>query len=388
MSDRPVRSRIRVRAGQGAPPTVDGHPGWVQKSVAHYASVVALCTAAQGFIAGTGEVMSGARAAAWWCVALGGACGLLIWTPVWGLTRANKARTLDEAFQQTAGRTLGSALTIFYTLLAVLDGLIALDAVVSVVRQYLLPRSSEMYIGASAVLILSLSVYRHGSKGMSLLVYRSRISLVFVLLLCAGFLLRNTDADNLFPLLGNNPADTFRQIPVAAGAFSCAAALGLLPRQTGSAKNIRYRTGLYALLAGLAVAAGLTLLCNLSMPPRTIASAHAYGRQMLAAAEFTEHRTIRFLYLATILSGLVLSLGASIATADMFLHGIAKKKAKWPVIAVGAVAALSSALVSQPFADMITLLARHRFALAAAPVWILWGVSALLQRREGKAAQT
>ena len=113
-NNRPIPSRIRVRPGPGGPPSVDGHPGWVEAENRGWGWTALVSVFCMSLITGTGPVLLSARSAAWWITLLGTGLGaLLTWLPVWGVMRAEDgALTYDEALARAFGAPLGGFLAL------------------------------------------------------------------------------------------------------------------------------------------------------------------------------------------------------------------------------------------------------------------------------------
>ncbi len=385
-NNRPVQSRIRVQAGQGAPPSVDGHPGWVQQSVRLYVLVFGLALAIHGFMAGAGPVLTNARSAAWWCMALGALCGMLIWLPLWGIMRGQTATSLDEALIKAYGNIAGRLVLGIFALLMFMDALIALHAVGSVVRQYMLFETNEKVIALATLAVVGLSLHRRGIKGLALFIRLILPPLVIGLAGACYCMLKCASLDNIFPLLGNDVGDTLWQIPFAASSFTGLVMLGFLPRQTGSAKPVRFRTGVFTLVIAGSLAVVMTLIINLCVPPRAVPADMFWGHQLMLSAEFMESRAFRLIYVLLLVLSLIVSIGVSLYSGRLMLSTDSNAQTVWPILLM--CAALAGALF---LPSSFTLLLTHnlviwRFPVAAVLLWVTWGVLAF-KRRGGKAAK-
>ena len=386
-SNRPAPSRARVRKGYGTPPSVDGHPGWVQQSVRQYVWLTAIILAMQGFLAGAGPVLQSARSAAWWVVALGALCGMMVWLPVWGMMRGKEAVSLDEAFCEAYGRIAGGMVTMLYVTLAAFDAILALRAVGSIVRQYLLENANEIVVIIFMILALTLAIFRHNIKGLSRLNWMLRRVIVFPVMVCCLFMLQNARVDHLFPPLGNSVHDTLFSLPVAVSGFSGIVILGMLPPETGSAKFVRFRTGIFSLLLASAMAVFLVLVVNLCIPPRAVAPRLVWGHQLMIAAEYVQNRTFRLIYLLLLTLALGIAAGGSIATGSMMLHKtFGTDKGKWGTLLIGCVMVALSLQTSQRFTNQIAEWMVYRLPIAAIPPWITWCVLLIKRRRRRKEA--
>lgn len=384
---RPARSRVRVRSGDGPPPSVDGHPGWVQQSVRQYAGVSVLVMAFQGFLAGAGPVLAGARSAAWWVIALGGLGGFLIWIPLWGMMRGEKPVSMDEAFREAYGKYVGGAMMLLYACLALFDAMISLRAVGSVVRQFLLISANEVAVILVTIGAMALPLTRHGGQGISRFIWMIRKMLIGAFVLCVFFMLQNASLDNLFPLMGYKIEDTLTMLPFAASGFTGILLLGLLPKETGSAEPVKFRAGVKALLASGLFAMLLTLVVNLCMPPVNAAAHMVWGHQLMIAAEFMEHRTIRLIYMFCLVLSLIIAGATGIGAGGMLAQSaFQSRKGKWAVLLACGINMLFAFQTNQAFTEMTAGLMWYRLPVAAAPAWITWGVLAVKRgRKEAKA---
>lgn len=382
---RPVASRIRVRTGEGGPPSVDGHPGWVRQSVRQYRGLCVVTIGMHAFFTGVGPVLSGARSAAWWIVALGSLGGLLIWLPLWGMLRGEKAISFHEAMAEAYGKTGGGIITMLYAALAIFDTNIAIRVIGSVVRQYLIADANEMFVSLAVVVVLMITVYRHGDQGLSRLFWLVRWIIVFALVFSCFSMLQNAYVENLYPLLGSEVKATFSQLPAAASGFIPILALGILPMQTGSAKPIRFRTGLIAVAVGGLIATALMLVVNVCMPPRAVMDQIVWGVRLALSAEYMQSRMFRMVYLLTIMLMTLLASGFSAAASISWMQSaLGMKNQKIPLAVCGVCFIVMIFLSNQQFTEQVARLLQWRLPIAVVPVWITWGVLCL-KRRKGAA---
>ncbi|GHU82831.1 hypothetical protein FACS1894196_1860 [Clostridia bacterium] len=379
---RPIPSDVRVRAGEGPKPSVDGHPGWVRQSVRQYGCLCALALATQGYLAGVGVVLDAARSAAWWVMLAGAAGGLLVWLPVWGMMRGPRPVTSDEAFCEAYGRWIGGALSLAYLGLLLFNAVLAIRAAVSVVKGYLLPDAGEIVLALAIVVTLAVALWRHGEQGLSRTAWLFRTGIVVVMAAMYCILLGNARAENLFPPLGRSVGGTLSALPVAAGSFSGILVLGQLPRETGSAQPVRLRTGAVALLVGGLCAAALMLLVNLCVPPRVeMTRPMVWGRQLLLIVEYVRQRVLREAYIFVLVLSLVIGAGASLVAGSGMAQGMMRRRGKWPLVLLLAATAALCTRMEQGFADWMEGAMAYRLPLAAIPAWVTWGVLAVRRRR-------
>ncbi len=383
-SERPARSHIRVRAGKGAPPSVDGHPGWVQQSTNQYAALCGVVLSTQGLIAGIGPLLMNARSAAWWCLAVGFLGGVLIWIGVWGLMRGKQVRSLDEALCAAFGKIGGSVLCVVLAALLVFDASVALGAMGGLVRQYLLIGANERIVEFTVIVVIAISLGRHGVRGFSRMLWFFRVILISTFIISMAFLLEDTSLDNLFPLMGNSPGETLAQIPVAASGMAGILLLGLLPKQTGSAKQVSINTGFISLVIGFIGAVGLTLMANLSVPPRVVPEYLAWGHQLMLSAEYNSFRFYRLVYMFVLTFKITIAIGGGVAGSGILLHsGFRTKTTTWPTVAVCGILAGIAQISQQTLTDISLRLMVWRFPIAVVPVWLAWGILAIKERRKG-----
>lgn len=382
-NDRPVASRIRVQSGVGEMPTVDQHPGWVQQSVRQYMSLCIVAVAMHVFFAGAGPVLSGARSAAWWVVAVGSIGGLLIWLPMWGMMRREKAITINEAMTEAYGKIVSNVIIFLYTILAIFDTSITIRVLGSVVRQFLIINANEMVVSSVVIAVLMVVIGRHGDQGLSRLFWLIRLVVLFSLAVVCVAMLRNGYIENLFPILGNDTKDTLMQLPAAASGYLPLLMFGILPLQTGSAKPTRFRTGLIVIAIGGLIATALMLVVNLSMPPRAVMDQMVWGFRLMVPAEYMQSGLWRMIYLLTLVVMLLFSSGYGTAVSITWMQTALNTTKKTIPIAICCAAFVSIILLSnQQYTDAVIHSLVWRLPIAAIPLWMTWGIL-LAKRRKG-----
>ena len=381
-NNRPVQSRIRIRL-EGPLPSVDGHPGWVRQSVSQYALLTGVSIGMHGFIAGAGLILNGARSAAWWITALGFLGGLLIWTPVWGVTRGEKAISLDEALAEAFGKTGAAVIMLAYSGVVLFNASIVLYTIGSFVRQYLIVGASGAIVSLAVLAIMIFSVYRYGGQGLSRLVWLFRWLLLFSIAFSCAVAVKYTYFENLFPVLGNDTISTALTLPFAMSGYAPILTLGTLPLQTGSAKPVRFLTGLKAMGIGCFISTFLMLFINLSMPPMAVEADIVLGYNLVLSVEYMRSHVIRLFYLLALSTMLFLSGGNGASAGVSILSLILNQKNKWmPAAIIFAVLSLILLLLSSSdFADAFVRLMVWRLPIASVPVWTAWGVLAVKRRR-------
>ncbi len=384
-SERPATSPIRVRPGPGAPPPVDGHPGWVQQSVKTYIASTVATIFMQSFLASAGPAMERALSAAWLSLLAGALMAMLLWVPLYFVMRGAKPITLDEAFTEAFGKIISGILTAVYMLLLLYNTYLSLRAAASLVRQYLIANASEVTVFLILILGITLAVTRQGGKGMARLSWYLRRIFVLGVMLGIYIAYRNGNFSNLFPVLGAEIPMTLESLPISAGGFTGIILLGLLPRETGSTKPVRFSTGVKVLLIGTAGALVYVLATNLSMPPRAIPQHLLWGRQLMLAAEYLSGSLLRMLCLMFLMLLLLISSGVNLAGVGALGDGILKGKASTIVWGCGIILAVMAFFSDQNFTEFMIFLMRWRFPVAAAPLWVTF--VALLIKRSGKAAK-
>jgi len=384
MAERPVASRARVRGGDGPPPGVDGHPGWVEQSVRQYAGLSVMLMATQAMIAGVGPVLLGAYSAAWWCVLLGAAGGLLLWIPAHGMMRGETAVSLDEAFDEAFGKIAGSALTLIVALYSMTDAALALRVLGSIVRQYILITTNEMIMTAAALLVLALVLTRHGQKALSRLLWLVRKGLLLAVVFASAAMLPSVEIDNLFPLLGSNLRSTLLTLPVAASGYIGVLLLSLLPKQTGSAVPAKFRVGVYALLMAAIIAGALMMIVNLSLPPQAVPRSIVWGRHIMFAGEYMRSRFFRLVYLLSFTLMMLFASGTSIAASGLLLQSaVRSEKSRWTIPAVCAPLLLLIPVYAGLSPETLIAMQTFRFPLLLLLLWATWPVL-LVKRRAAK----
>lgn len=377
---RPALSNIRVRPGKGAPPSVDGHPGWVEQSTRQYIGLCGILIAAQAFLVGISALLSGAASAAWWCVAVGGMLGILVWIPTWGIMRGDTPVSLDEAFFEAYGRILGSIFCIVFCLMNVTSALLTIRVLGSIIRQYFLLTSNETLTSLTVLCVLTLVLYRHGTKGLSRFFWFIRKGFFLVLIASCAMMYSGINLDNLFPMLGVTLPQTLAQLPAAAGGAAGVVLLSLLPKQTGSAKPVRFTAGLKALLLGTLTATGLVLMINLTMPPQAIPDMAVWGRKMVFAAEYMPSRLFRLTYLLLLILMMLIAGGYSLACSATLLQGAFRSQNnKWSVLAVCSVPFVLLSFYDNSMLQAVEVLQDTRLLILCVPLWLTWIV--LLIRR-------
>lgn len=384
MSERPVPSRIRVRSGRGPKPSVDGHPGWVRQSVHQYIALCAAMLFVQALIIGVGPVLMGAYSASWWCTGLGAILGLLFFIPVHGMTCGTTAVSLDEAFREGFGKTIGGALSIYLALMLATDALLTLRALGSLVWQYLLDDYNETILSISALGIIAISVTRHGVKGVSRLLFMLRVGLIGLFVICCLYMLPRAGIDNLFPLLGSEAERTLWQLPVSTAAYSGVLMLGLLPKMTGSATPVPFRSGVLALLIGGLLATVLMLMINLSISARAVPELLVWGRSLMIGAEYMQSRLIRFAYIIFLILALLIAASASIASAGVLLSGSVRgKQSEWAIPVICGLVLIGLFILDSRDPASVLSLYIYKGPAVWAPLCIAWIV--LILRRKWKA---
>ncbi|MDR0928634.1 MAG: GerAB/ArcD/ProY family transporter [Oscillospiraceae bacterium] len=387
--NRPVASRIRVRPGRGAQPTVDQHPGWVDQSVRQYARLCAVMLGMQAMVTGEGMVLQEAHSAAWWCMLLAMLGGLLIWIPTWGIMKlGDKPMSLDEAFAAAYGRVAGGALTLVYSVMFAFNAAIGLRVLSSLVGHYMLMDSDQTVVSLIALGALALILVRRGLIGMARLAWAVHTFFGITMVIASIVLLQNANVDNLFPLMGNEVHETLGSIPIGASAFAGVLSMAMMPKMTGSARPVRFHAGLRALLFAGIGAALLVLVTNLCMPPRAVQGTLVWGREMMLAAAFVQNEAFRLFFLMLLVIGLIFALGNSIGTSAMLAQEALGVKARaWPDLVVCLVLAVVLLLFpAQSFMDNAMPLLVYRLPLALIPIWVTWAVLAIRMKRKGAAA--
>ncbi len=382
-NERPVRSRIRVRSGPGGPPSVDGHPGWVEKSTEQHVALCAIFIAMQGTMVGLGPVLTQAKSAAWWCMVIGLAAGFLIWIPLWGIMRGEKARTLDEALCVAFGPVVGGAFSMVYALLFLIEVMIMLEAACAVVCQRMLLDSDERVVSLTILAVVTLMLFRNQVRGFSRFVWLFRITIVSMCAISMFFLFDNARLNHLFPLMGEDQTTTLLQIPTAAGGMTGIILLGLLPRETGSAQPVKMRFGVLALFIGGFVSIAYTLLTNLCVSPLAIPSELAWGTRLMLSSEFNQHRAFRLVYIVLLALKLILAIGAGMAGCGMLAQRAVRAKTwRWPLGITAAFLAVKCIVSGKMVMDISMEALRWFFPAALIPLWLAWIVLLIKKRRK------
>jgi len=368
-------------------PSVDGHPGWVFQSVKQYVLLSGISVGMHCFIAGAGLVLQGARSAAWWVTALGFLGGLLIWTPVWGIIKGEKAATLDEALTEAFGKIGATVVMLLYTGVVLFNASVVLYTIGSFVRQYLIVGASGTFISFIVLTALIFSVSRYGGQGLSRLLWLYRWILFFALAIPLVAVLSHTYVENLFPLLGNEWTNTALSLPFAMSGYAPVLTLGLMPSQTGSAVPIRYRTGLLAMGIGLLISTVLVLFVNLTMPPTAVEADIVLGYNLVLSVEYLDSHVIRLFFLLALSTLLFISGGNGTVAGVSLMSIIIVQKNKWIPAAIYFVLLvwILYLLSANDFADAFVRLMAWRLPIAAVPVWLAWGVLAVKKHRRIKA---
>lgn len=378
---RPVRSRVRVRPGGGPPPSVDGHPGWVEQSVRQYGWLCAVSVMIQIMITGVGPVLLGARSAAWWVVLVGALLGgVLLWTPLWGLMRGGEQpRTLDEALVASLGPVAGRALPLLYVLLLLMDAGVALRTVGSLVRRHMISYGNETLASVATLAALFTALCAYGGKGLSRTAWLFRIPFAVMVAGTVLTMSQNAELSNLFPVLGQSVPETLAQLPTSAGSVTGLLLLGLLPRETGSARPIPLRTGLWPLALGALLAALYMLFINLSIGPRAISEDITLDVRLILAIQYVRRLyAYRIFFLFSITLLLALSAGTGIAVGSMLVQSsLQAQRLRWPVLGVCAAMLLFLLTVRRGAQALVNQVFPWRLPIAALPLWLAWGVDAL-----------
>lgn len=382
-NNRPIPSRIRVRPGSGAPPSVDGHPGWVNAENNSWGwpaltTVFCLC-----LLTGTGPLLLSARSASWWISLLGTALGaLLTWLPLWGVMRAKgEALTLDEAYVCAFGGSVGGFLSLLAAVAFLLSAAQTLRILAAFVRLYMIDGARGLVVSLAALSALALMLCRRHARGFSRGAWGLRFVLCGLMAVSALMMTRNADAFNLFPLLGESPRATLASLPVALSNGMGVASLAVLPRLTGSAKPPRFRLGLAAGLLGALAGSGFVLLACLSVPPRSTDAASSGGIGLMLAIEYLSSAQIfRVLYQFALLLLLLISTGASLTGCGALLAGVWRAgRMRGGLACACLLASVISACPDAPFYQTLENTQLLRAAALALPAWAAWPI---LKNRE------
>lgn len=390
---RPEPSRIRVRPGDGPPPSVDGHPGWVASDNAAWSWAAGLAIAATGLLTGTGPVLTQTRSAAWWVILSGALLGaLLLWLPLHGMMRApdGRALTYDEALRAAFGSMAGTLISLLLCASALTDAALMLRCLSSIVPLYLLEGATDVNVMLSAALALLLMLRRSRARGFSRAAWALRFVLGALLLISCLLMTENARLHNLFPMLGNSAQETLLAFPTALGSGAAVVLLGLAPRFTGSAKPPRFVTGLSAALTGSLICGALTLLSNLSVPPAQIENAAPGGIRLMLGIEYLRRAEFyRMFYHFALLLLFLLAAGALLAGGTGFLQGAWRlKKHKPAALVCCAVCASLAFCPDDRFFSALWTLHGGRAVLLIVPAWLGWIVLALKRRKEASRRET
>lgn len=384
-NSRPRPSRIRIRP-EGPTPSVDGHPGWVTQSVKQYVILCGVTIGMHSFIAGASLVLLNARSAAWWITALGSLGGLLTWLPIYGIMKAEQAKTIDEAFKEAYGKIGAAIVMLLYTGVALFHSGIAIFIIGSFVRHFLIVGANGTVVAAAVLAVLSFSVCRYGMRGPSRLVWLLRVALVFAILLSCGMAVTYMHFENLFPLLGNDLQNTAFSLPISASCFVPVVSIGVLPSFTGSAKPVRFQTGLKAIAIGCVISTFLMLATNLSVPPQAVQSQIVWGFNLALSVEYMQTHVVRLFYFLALFTMLFLSGAHGIAVSVTFIRSsiFPKRSVGIHVILFLILFAFIFLLSNSRFAEGFMNLMVWRLPVAAIPAWITWGVLAIKKKRRAK----
>ena len=384
---RPAPSKIRVRAGNGPPPSVDGHPGWVADENAAWGWAALLTVFALGLVTGTGAVLSLARSAAWWVNTLGALAGAMAtWLPVWGVMRAGgeRALTYDEALCHALGAPAGAALSLAAAAALLVNAAYLLAVLSGFIRLYMIEQASDARVALVALAALGLMLCRRRARGFSRGLQALRFVMCGMLAVSALLMLLNASTLNLVPVLGKSAGETLAAAPFALGSGAGAAMLGVLPRLTGSAKPPRFRVGCRAAVAGALLAGAFTLLANLSVAPQGVENAAAGGIRMMLAIEYLpKAQFFRVLYQFVLMLTLLAGAGASLAGCGMLFAGVWRTKKQGGAM-------LCACLLCVPVLfcpdDRLYPVFERGYALRALalalPAWIAWPILTIAGRKK------
>lgn len=383
---RPVPSKIRVRAGDGPPPSVDGHPGWVADENAAWGWTALLTVFAFGLVMGTGMVLSRARSAAWWVNTLGALAGaLLTWLPVWGVMRAGgeRALTCDEALCKAFGAPAGAFLSLAAAVALQLNAAYLLTVLSSFIRLYMIEQASDARAALVALGALALMLCRRRARGFSRGLQALRFVMGGMLAVSALLMLLNASALNLVPVLGKSAGETLAAAPFALGSGAGAAMLGVLPRLTGSAKPPRFGVGCRAAVGGALLAGAFTLLANLSVAPQGVENAAAGGIRMMLAIEYLpKAQFFRVLYQFVLMLVLLAGAGASLAGCGMLLVGVWRTKKQGKAMLCACL--LCVPVIFCPDDKLYPVFERGhalRALALALPAWVAWPILEIRGRK-------
>ncbi len=371
---RPQPSRVRVRPGGGPPPSVDGHPGWVEADSAAWGFLAALLICASGLLSGTGPILTQARSAAWWVTLLGTTLGaLLIWLPLWRIMHGQdgKALSYDEALRAAFGEPVGKILSLLTAVAALLDTALLLRCLCGIVPLYLIEGASEVAVAFAAVAALGLILCRHGGRGFSRCAWALRFLLFGLLAVSGVLMLENANVYNLVPVFGESANATLAVFPIALGNGAGVMLLGLLPRFTGSARPPCLRRGVVPAILGGILCGVLTLLTNLSIPPHSIRDTIPGGIRLMLAIEYLRRSQLyRMFYHYALLMLFLLSAGAAMAGCGGMLAGAWRNRFQWRHALAAALLCAAIALCPDgQFFQTLWQLRLYRAALLIVPPW-------------------
>ena len=384
-NNRPIPSRIRVRPGPGGPPSVDGHPGWVEAENRGWGWTALVSVFCMSLITGTGPVLLSARSAAWWITLLGTGLGaLLTWLPVWGVMRAEDgALTYDEALARAFGAPLGGFLALLAAAAMLLNAAQMLRVLSAFVRLYMIEGARGLVVTLAALGMLALSLCRRHARGFSRGAWGLRFLLCGLMAASALLMRQNASTFNFFPLLGTSPRETFAALPVSLANGAGLAALGALPRMTGSAKPPRLRLGLAAGGGGALAGGGFTLLSCLSIPPRGVEAAASGGIRLMLAIEYLPTvQFFRVLYQVALILLLLIASGSFLTGCGALLGGVWRvRRIRAGLLCACLLAAAVAFCPDEPFHRALEATHFARALALALPAWAAWPILKIREKR-------
>ena len=260
---------------------------------AHHA-LCAFMLGTQIFLEGTARAPQFSGNAMYLCALSAPVCAVVLALTVYALRRRHDMQPLPAVYRAVWGRFFGGAACLLTGALFLLDIMGALAMLSALGDARLMPIGQGGATYLPALLALFLAVGFSGS-GLERLAFLSRRVTPALLIVLSFLLVRRDPLSNLFPLLGRSLPETVQGALCAAGAASCALALGFSPASLPGDGAAKSRTGIRPLLLGSACAVLLLLTVSLSMPASALTPATRWAELLIHTGSYTENTGIFYL---------------------------------------------------------------------------------------------